>query len=231
MTLHVVQRSAMNDFLSAIKPVVPFIAFFIPGFVSTRVFDLLVSGQRRDYGKAVYEIAGYSMFTYAILSPLLFAYAIGWRPALWLDGVMLIIVLFLVPAMLPIAFLFGVRKWLASHVVDPCPSAWDWGFQVNKAAMVLVHLRDGRLIGGTWDRSALSSSYPVTENLYLSEVWNVDQDTGAFIERARHSKGVFIFGSDIELVEFFDLDETRKEANERKKQRHPKEPERVTSIA
>jgi hypothetical protein len=79
--------------------------------------------------------------------------------------------------------------------------------------MTLIHLRDGRKIGGTWDRTAFSSSYPLAQDLFLSEVWNVDQDTGMFQSRVVDSKGLLLWGSDIEMVEFFDLDETRRKAD------------------
>lgn len=195
-----------------------FVVVFIPGFVSTRVLDLLVPGQVRDYQKKIYEVLGYSFFTYALWSPLLIAYADGWMPPLWSSAVFALLILLVTPALLTLLYLRAVREWLASYVVDPCPSAWDWAFKINRQAMVLVHLRDGRKLGGTWDRTGFVSSYPVPADLFLSEVWAVDQNTGVFQHRVPDSLGLIVYGSDIEMLEFFDLAEIRRKADERKQQ-------------
>lgn len=195
---------------------VTFVLLFIPGFVSTRVFDLLVPGQPRDYGKTIYEVVGYSFITYAFWSPAIVAYHEGWHPPLWVAMMLAGLILVVTPIVLPVLFLKIVRKWFASSVLDPFPSSWDWAFKVNETAMVLVHLRDGRKLGGTWERTAFSSSYPIPPDLFLSEVWNVDQETGTFNHRVQDSKGIFLWGSDIEMVEFFDIQQIREKADGRR---------------
>jgi Family of unknown function (DUF6338) len=196
--------------------VLAFALLFMPGFVSTRVFDLMVPGQARDYGKLVYEVVGYSFFTYAVWSWLLVGYYVGWRTPLWATAILAVIILFVTPALLPIILIKIVRGWLASHVLDPCPSAWDWSFKVNSKAMLLLHLRDGRKLGGSWDRTALCSTYPVAPDIFISDVWNIDQESGEFVDRVPDSRGLFMWGSDIEMVEFFDIDEIRSKADGRR---------------
>jgi hypothetical protein len=203
------------EFFKDQAAIVTFVVLFIPGFVSTRVFDLLVPGHQRDYGKAIYEVVGYSFVTYAIWSPALLPIYLGYQPPLWVAVALAAMILLVTPAALPLLYLTAVRRWLASKVVDPCPSAWDWSFSKNPTAMLLVHLRDGRKVGGTWDRTAFSSSYPVPPDLYLSEAWNVNQDTGTFESRVQNSRGLFLLGSDIEMLEFFNLDEIRRQSNAR----------------
>jgi hypothetical protein len=205
------------DFFRDQKSILIFILLFMPGFVSTKVFDLMVPGQRRDYAKTIYEIVGYSFLTYALWSAALVPIGFGHKPPLWIAILLAIAILIVTPALLPIAFLAIVRKWFASHLLDPCPSSWDWAFKVNPKAMILVHLRDGRKVGGTWSRTAFSSSYPIPQDLFISEVWNVEQGTGRFLTRALYSKGLLIWGSDIEMIEFFELDETIRRADEQRK--------------
>ena len=205
------------EFFKDQKSILIFILLFMPGFVSTKVFDLIVPGLRRDYGKAIYEVIGYSFLTYALWAGALVPIAFGHIPPLWLAILLAIAILIVTPALLPIVFLAVIRKWFASHLLDPCPSSWDWAFKANPKAMVLIHLRDGRKIGGTWTRAAFSSSYPIPPDLFISEVWNVDQSTGRFLTRALDSRGLLMWGSDIEMVEFFDLDETIRRANEQRK--------------
>jgi hypothetical protein len=202
--------------------IITFILLFMPGFVSTRVFDAVVPGQARDYGKTIYETIGYSFLTYALWSPVLIPVYASSTPPNWVTGVLALLVLFITPTALPLIYLWVLRKKLASTLIDPCPSSWDWAFQQNPTAMILVHFRDGRKIGGTWSNTAFSSSYPVPRDVFLSEVWNVDQKTGRFLTRAQDSKGLIIWGSDIEMVEFFDLDETRSKADASRQAARPR---------
>lgn len=203
----------MSEFTDA-TTLLLFVAVFIPGFISTRVFDLLVPGMSRDYGKALYEVAGYSFLNYGLWSPRIVAVYAGWTPNHLYSDLLLALAVFVVtPTLLPVIYVRVITgKWLQSKVIDPWPSAWDHSMHVNKRAMILVHMRDGRRIGGTWSGDAFASSYPIPRDLFLSEVWSVDQETGEFIAPVAGTKGLFLSGDDIEMLEFFDLDLVRKAA-------------------
>ena len=45
-----------------------FLIFFIPGFVSIKVYDLLIPGEQRDFSKSILEVIGYSALNYGALS-------------------------------------------------------------------------------------------------------------------------------------------------------------------
>ena len=47
-----------------------FLFFFLPGFVSLKVYDSLVPSERRDFSKSIYEVVAYSTLNYALLYPL-----------------------------------------------------------------------------------------------------------------------------------------------------------------
>jgi len=44
-----------------------FLAVFMPGFVSVKVYDMLIPGEPRDFSKSVFEVVGYSVLNYAAL--------------------------------------------------------------------------------------------------------------------------------------------------------------------
>lgn len=46
-----------------------FLIFFIPGFVSFKIYDLLVPGERRDFSKSAFDAIAYSALNFAILLP------------------------------------------------------------------------------------------------------------------------------------------------------------------
>src|SRR5882762_4597151 len=48
-----------------------FLVFFIPGFVSLKIYDLLVPGERRDFSKSAFDAIAYSALNFAILLPLI----------------------------------------------------------------------------------------------------------------------------------------------------------------
>jgi hypothetical protein len=206
------------EFFKDASGLVIFIVLFMPGFVATQVFALLIPGERRDYAKTLYEVIGYSFLSYAVWSWLLIPIGLGWSPPLWMDGAVAFVVVLLTPVALPLLYLKLARSdFFTSKVLDPCPSSWDWAFSENKKAMVLVHLRDGRRVGGVWGGGAFASSYPVPNDLYLSEVWNVEQMSGKFLNAVKDTRGLVLWGTDIEMVEFFDLDATKEDANVRSK--------------
>ena len=57
-----------------------------------------------------------------------------------------------------------------------CGKPWDYVFSRRQAYWVIVHLRDGRKIGGRFDRKSFASSYPADEQIYIEEVWRLDED-------------------------------------------------------
>jgi len=44
-----------------------FIVFFLPGFISMKVYDLLVPGEPRDFTKSMFEAISYSALNFAAL--------------------------------------------------------------------------------------------------------------------------------------------------------------------
>lgn len=179
----------------------------MPGFISISVYDLLIPGQRRNFSDEVLRAVGFSCLNFAALSwiiiPIHQEHFHAQHPVLYL--VLFFLVLFVAPASWPIIVLRLVsRPPLSRWVVQPVQKARDWVFmQKRRSQWVIVHLKDGRAIGGKYGRESYASSYPAEEQIYLEEVWKLSAE-GQFLQRVEHSSGMVVLGSEIIAVEFFE---------------------------
>ena len=182
-----------------------FLVLFIPGFISTKVYDLLVPSARRDFSKSLLEVIGYSSLNFAALSWLIILIHSGnfySRCTVWYFA-LLFLIIFIIPISWPIVFL-KLSSWrpIARYVIHPIQKPWDYVFGKREVLWAIVHLKDGRRIGGRFDTGSFASSYPAQEEIYLEEVWRLDED-GKFIEPIERSRGIVILGKEILSVEFF----------------------------
>ena len=52
----------------------------------------------------------------------------------------------------------------------PFPTAWDYYFDKRNPSWVLVHLKDGTLIGGLFGDDSYATSFPTDGDIYLEKV-------------------------------------------------------------
>jgi hypothetical protein len=179
-----------------------FLLFFVPGFISLKMYDLLVPGERRDFSKSLYDAIAYSALNLGVLFWLVnFALSADLSRFWWFTCWFGALVVF--PAGWP---LFGLwirkSKFVARRLRNPNPRAWDSFFQKQDSYWVIVHLKDSRRIGGIYSTRSFASSSPAPPELYLEEVWALDEH-GVFQNRIERTAGILIGGEDILAVEFF----------------------------
>ena len=181
------------------------LVFSIPGFVSIKVYDLLIPGERRDFSKSLFEVVAYSALNFAVLSWLIILiHSKGFydhHPVLYFGSLFLI--LFIFPAVWPLVY-FKASSWniIAKRFIHPIPKPWDYVFGKRQSFWVIVHLKDKRRIGGKFDTNSFASSYPADEQIYLEEVWELGEK-GNFIKPIPRSQGIIILGDEIMGIEFF----------------------------
>lgn len=188
------------------EKLVIFLIMFVPGFISLKVWDLFIPSERRDFSKSLVDAVAYSAINFAALfwlvdylsKPSLAQLA----PKTFLFGNFLLFFAF--PVVWPIA-LFWLMKWpvVAKHIVNPMQKPWDYVFAKRERAWVLVHLKNGGVVGGRFDSNSYASSYPAKEQIYLEELWQLDASKN-FVKRIDRTKGSIILGDDILAVEFFE---------------------------
>lgn len=189
-----------------IDKLVLFLIFFIPGFISIKVYDLLVPSERRDFSKALFDAIGYSCLNFA---------ALFWLIILIHSGdfyvrhkTLYLMVLFFIVFVSPALWSFLFVRFLSWRPFSKCgvnliQKPWDFVFRSDESSWVIVHLADGRKLGGRFDTDSFASSYPSEEQIYLEEVWELDEN-GRFLKPIERSKGVIILGKEILAVEFFE---------------------------
>lgn len=137
------------DILSLNQSII-FIIFFIPGFVSIKVYDLLIANEPRDFSKSVLEVVTYSSINLALLSWLIWLISRGdfyiRHPLCF--GVLCFIILFVFPVIWPLVYV-RLLEWpsLRKHIIHPIKRPWDWFFSQNKSVWVIIRLTDGTKIG------------------------------------------------------------------------------------
>ena len=182
-----------------------FLIFFIPGFISIKIYDLLIPSEKRDFSKSIFEVIGFSAINFAALSWFIILIHSGnfFRDHRIWYFLALLIVIFVIPILWPIVLL-KVLFWspIAKRVIHPILKPWDYIFGRRNAYWVIIHLQDGRKIGGKYDKNSFASSYPAEEQIYLEEVWELDEKS-AFKKRIDRSNGIIILGKDISSIEFF----------------------------
>ena len=182
-----------------------FIGFVIPGFITLKVYELLVPGKSGETSKQLIDAIAYSCINYAILfAPIYWVQA----NAHVMQSVHLYIafytaVLLVFPMLWPILWMLLrktqiAQKWLP----HPTEKPWDYVFNQRKHYWIIATLRDGRKIAGRYADSSFASSAPAEEQLYLEEVWELN-GRGGFHRCREKSCGILIMASDLVSVELF----------------------------
>jgi hypothetical protein len=190
------------------------VVFLIPGFVAMKVYSVLSSSERLDGSKALVDALAFSCVIYAA-----FSWAILWvhevqlaeRHLFWF-GAFCVVLLFVVPAGAAALF-FEIRRsrWVVQWLPHPVGKPWDFVFSRRERFYVIVTLKSGRRIGGFYGSESFSSSHPYEEQIFIETVWDIDGEQG-FIETHVRSRGMMIFGAEIETIEFIGLYDVNEQA-------------------
>lgn len=186
--------------------------FLIPGFLTSFWINLFVPLRPGSDNKTT--------LTYILLSSLLtmpWLLYQGWHGHLsYFHGFseLAVFVGFLLLAPLLAAILFSrivnhadhypwkaFRKIFKVRAINPIPSAWDKTFLEVEDGWILITLKDGTRIGGTWDARATASSDPNERDIFLPHPYRVDTE-GNWTETPG-SMGMLIKADQLALIEFF----------------------------
>jgi hypothetical protein len=175
------------------------ILFVAPGFISLKVWGLLNSSPRVRLSESLIEAIIYSSFN-AIFFVWLFNILKQVHPILAYTVNFIIL-----PMLWPVLF-YNITK-LKYFKTRLTPTAWDHYFNQGAACFVLLHLKNDEMVGGLYSGNSFASSYPEKEDLYLEELWIVDEK-GVFQEKVENTNGLLVNFEEIKLIEFFKLDGT-----------------------
>jgi hypothetical protein len=179
-----------------------FLIFFVPGFISTKIWSLVVPSDYRKISDYLLEVVSYGCVNFAIwfypvylLKDNEFSF---WLYIFWLS------VLFIGPIVWPLLTRRILKSnFLKGRILHPTSKAWDYFFGTRRPCYVLVHLKNGSLIGGFYGGNSYASSFPNQEEIYLEEVWKVNEE-GEFQDRIDSTAGIWIQREAFDYLEFFD---------------------------
>jgi hypothetical protein len=200
-----------------------FLYFVVPGLVLVKVYDLIVSTNRRDAGSTFLDALAYS-FVFLAVGIWPYLALVSYRGALyaWLYYLLLflltVFVAFVAPTVVAVLYYRSRTKgFLEGRVPDPTPTPWDWFFTGKgplasvepgtgkPACYVRFHTKEGEDFGGYFGQYSLASSFPTTQQVYVEEAWRLNED-GTFGEKVTNTVGAVVNLEECRLVEFVAID-------------------------
>lgn len=180
-----------------------FIAFVIPGFISLKFYQLLYPGVLRNASDQLVDAVAYSCVNYALLLWLILIVESSSLQVVHQNFYYLFyaFVLFVAPIIWVLLWSWlRTRELFQKNAPHPVAKPWDFVFQQRKQYWVIVYLKSGEQIGGKFSTKSFASSAPADEQIYLEEVWLVENRV---LQRAvKGSAGVLIGASEISHIEF-----------------------------
>jgi len=178
-----------------------FIMIVAPGFISLKIWRLIYPSRYVSFADSLYEAVFYGVFNYFII--------VTWFPPLMagkhtaLEIIAYVISLVIVPSLLPFAWK-GILKltFVKNITINPIPKAWDNFFIRGIPCFMLIHLKDSQIIGGLYAYESAASSYPEAEDLYLQEVWEIDNN-GKFTKPVEGTMGLLVNYNTVDYIELF----------------------------
>jgi hypothetical protein len=178
-----------------------FVMIAAPGFISMKIWGLIHPSRHISFADSLYEAIFYGSLNYFAL--------VQWFPPLmakinviW-EIIAYILSLVITPLLLPILWkkilLWGFIK---KKIINPIPKAWDVFFGKRQPCFMMVHLKNGQIIGGLYAYESAASSYPEKEDLYLQELWELD-DEGRFEKPIDGTMGLLVSYDSIDYIELF----------------------------
>lgn len=202
----------LNARLSGIlSPTVLVLAVFfvVPGFIAMKVYDLTVAAERRNFGNSLIEAVSFSLINLLVWSWLLILVDVGTfvvdHP--WWSYFITIVIAILSPIILAILFRKLLdSKLLRSTVLDPSPTGWDGFFRRREPCWILFRLKDDdkTVVGGYFGTESVASSHPYKQQVYVEQLWRVDQNTHEFLDRVDRTLGAIISAEECYFIELYE---------------------------
>jgi len=186
-----------------------FLFYVVPGVVATSVYCYLIPSERRKLADYLVELIAFSIFYLALffgLISLLYVPEVQSRAYLFYP--LVLVAIFIVPAFLGwLGSYLMQAPWLrrfAKIVVHPVPRAWDHVFKRGESYWIVFHLKNGKKIGGYYSSESFVSGYPNAQEIYVQEMWRLDE-FGRFNTKVDRTAGGYFKSEDWDYIEFLSV--------------------------
>lgn len=179
-----------------------FFVFVLPGLISMKVYRLILPAVDIDWKTALLEGLFFSSVTLLIFFPVI--YLIFSAELLYSIKIIICSALILVTSVgLPFLLKYLLTKTRLSEVLNlPYPTAWDYFFDLREPCFLLIHLNNGKWIGGYYGINSYATSFPNQGDIYLEAVYRIEED-GTFGEVIEESYGLLLTRDQYEYIEIF----------------------------
>lgn len=153
-----------------------FFVFVLPGLISMKIYRLILPTADIDWKTALIEGLFFSSITLLILFPAIYSlFSINWPDSL---KIIISSILILIASIgLPFFLKYLLTKSKLSEILNlPYPTAWDYFFDLREPCFLLIHLNNGKLIGGFYGLNSYATSFPNNGDIYLEVVYEVNED-------------------------------------------------------
>ncbi len=182
-----------------------FAACVVPGYVGMLVYRLKQPSDTISLKEGLFEALFFGILNFVLTWPLIhyIMNSVGFTQNYLMAWIMGIFELLVVPAILALLIDF-ILNWLERQelILGRPKSGWDAFFLTKQPAKILVHLKDGTLLGGQVGNNSYAGLYPDSGNIYIEKTWKVSEE-GKFEEAISDSLGAILRHDDYDFVELF----------------------------
>lgn len=184
-----------------------FLIVVFPGLVSTTIYRLIMPARALEWGSAILQGTFYSTVNFVLGLPLLYLLVFGYdplgHPVRYFAAAFLL--LLVTPILWPLLLVSIFKsKRLARRIQIPYPTAWDFFFDQRDTGFALVHLTNGKLLGGYWGGNSYAGSFPNDGDIYLEAVYFIDE-AGRFGDPVPNTRGVLLRKEQYSYIELFSV--------------------------
>ncbi|MGI8382540.1 DUF6338 family protein [Priestia megaterium] len=188
------------------------LSFVIPGFIIDSIYRKCVPKKDEQGQSALLRFLWYSCFNHGIwLCLIYYLYRIKFYEKHLISlGIIWIFITFVSPIILGFLLSYlqnrdiirNIIQRLGINPIHTVPTSWDYVFSnLSGESWVTIYLEDGTILHGSFSHRSFASSIPTEKDIFLEKLYLVDEETGDWSE-VTHSKGVWIKGDNIKLIEF-----------------------------
>jgi Family of unknown function (DUF6338) len=177
-----------------------FVFLILAEFISMRVYSLIRPGDQPTLKDSFFEAIAYGTLNIGLMSWAIYLFQA--TESMIAKATLAALILAVAPVVWPFA-LDRVLELAAGRGLSNYryKTAWDDFFSRRRPCWLIVHLSDGRRIGGVFSDKSYATLYPTPGHLFIEELWQVDQDTGEFTGDAPISQGIILKPEDYRFVE------------------------------
>ena len=175
------------------------------------LFKRLCQGSCVALKESFIDALAYSFLNFALLFWLmLIIRRIDWT---WLRVMLYGVLMGVGPVLWPILLKVVATRKFQRIIINPIPRAWDYFFGLGQDCFMLIHLKDGSLVGGLSHGKSFASSYPASEDIYIEQVWKISEQ-GKFLEKIPQSIGMLVTRDSIEYIEMYSFNKEEGDKSE-----------------